>query len=178
MRFIPNLLCIFRIFCAPLFILSISNNLKILSIFVLSIGAISDFFDGYIARKFKVESKVGELLDPLADKIFTNAVLWGIFLYNGNHYPILLVAMFMTIRDLLLLLGSIFAILKHIKSELKPIYLSKICTAIVFVLCFLNLILDPNSPILNILGTVSICLIIITSFIYVKRFRDFKIKLI
>ena len=174
MRFIPNLLCIFRIFCAPLFILFISNNLKILSILILSIGAISDFFDGYIARKFKVESKVGELLDPLADKIFANTILWGIFLYNGHPSPILLVAMFMTIRDLFLLLGSIFAILKRVKSELKPIYLSKICTALVFVLCFLNLILDSNSPILNILGTVSICLIIITSFIYVKRFRKCK----
>ena len=43
------------------------------SLFVFTVAALTDFFDGYIARKYEVESTFGIFLDPLADKFLTFA---------------------------------------------------------------------------------------------------------
>jgi phosphatidylglycerophosphate synthase len=139
------------------------------SFLVLLCGAVSDFFDGYFARKLKVESKVGALLDPLSDKLFSNAVLWGICLFKEAPYPTLLVAISLTIRDFALLVGSLIVLLKKLTTNIKPIYASKICTALVFALCILSVIFNPNLLPLKILGILCFVFIVFTFFEYVRR---------
>jgi cardiolipin synthase len=46
-----------------------------LSSFLFLIACITDFFDGYIARKFNLESNLGKMLDPIADKILVGTIL-------------------------------------------------------------------------------------------------------
>lgn len=171
---IPNLISISRVLLAYLFVVSISHKYTIFSILCITLGAISDFFDGYIARKLGLESKVGQILDPLADKIFSNAVLWGIYIFYKHPFPILLVAIPLTIRDLFLVFGSVFSILKKWKLDIAPIYLSKICTTLVFILCFFVLIFDPISTPIKILSFVTFGCIIVTAYMYYKRFLFFK----
>jgi phosphatidylglycerophosphate synthase len=133
-------------------------------------GAASDFFDGYFARKLKVESKFGELLDPLADKIFSNVVLWGIYFYFKAPFPILLVAVFLTVRDCALLIGGGAVLTKKLTVDIKPIYASKICTALIFTLCILSVIFNPNLLLLKILSVICLLLIIFTFFKYIGNF--------
>ena len=97
---VPNCLSIFRILISPLFVYTIKYNLNICAITCLIFGALSDFFDGYLARRFNVVSKLGELLDPLSDKIFTNTVLWSIYVYSGTNIYIFIIALVLSIRDL------------------------------------------------------------------------------
>lgn len=55
-------------------IFTITYN-QIIAVFIFSIAAITDRLDGYIARKHKLVSNLGKLLDPLADKLLVAAVL-------------------------------------------------------------------------------------------------------
>jgi CDP-diacylglycerol---glycerol-3-phosphate 3-phosphatidyltransferase len=71
---IPNILTVSRIVLAFVFLalyLSNSVQLRLLGILIFGIAAITDFFDGYFARAYKVSSKFGIFLDPLADKFLT-----------------------------------------------------------------------------------------------------------
>ena len=67
---IPNYITSIRlIFTIPLIIFLETNNILFVWIIIL-FGGITDYLDGYIARKFKLKTKIGAILDPLADKVF------------------------------------------------------------------------------------------------------------
>ena len=75
---IPNILTIGRLIIVPIFVLSfyipgIVGDLD--PFFLFAIASFTDFLDGLIARLYKEESKLGELLDPIADKILVSAAL-------------------------------------------------------------------------------------------------------
>ena len=75
---IPNILTIGRIIIVPIFVFSfyipgIVGDL--VPFFLFAIASFTDYLDGLIARLYKEESKLGELLDPIADKILVAAAL-------------------------------------------------------------------------------------------------------
>lgn len=73
---LPNILSGSRLILAPVFFfLFIQDDLlwRGISLVVFTVAALTDFFDGYFARKYEVESNFGIFLDPLADKFLTFA---------------------------------------------------------------------------------------------------------
>lgn len=75
---IPNLLTFFRIALIPVLVfllLSSSELLSILSVLVFSIASITDWLDGYLARKMNIVTNLGKFLDPIADKLLIAAAL-------------------------------------------------------------------------------------------------------
>jgi len=75
---IPNILTIGRIILVPIFVISfyIPGFLgDLIPFFIFLLASFTDFLDGLLARLYKVESKLGELLDPIADKIIVSAAL-------------------------------------------------------------------------------------------------------
>jgi len=95
---LPNYLTIFRVLCIPIIIINIipqSFFFNWVAVLLYIIACISDFLDGYLARKFKVESKLGKFLDPIADKILIISVLFilvAIGKINGFFvYPALII---------------------------------------------------------------------------------------
>ena len=69
---IPNILSIARIILTPLFIILLFADFKMAKVFALlifAIAAITDAYDGYLARKYNQITPEGKFLDPLADKI-------------------------------------------------------------------------------------------------------------
>ena len=69
---IPNILSIARIILTPLFIILLFADFKMAKVFALlvfTIAAITDAYDGYLARKYNQITPEGKFLDPLADKI-------------------------------------------------------------------------------------------------------------
>ena len=75
---IPNILTIGRIIIVPIFVFSfyLPGFYGDIIPFALFVGAsFTDFLDGLLARMFKEESRLGELLDPIADKIIVAAAL-------------------------------------------------------------------------------------------------------
>jgi CDP-diacylglycerol--glycerol-3-phosphate 3-phosphatidyltransferase len=75
---LPNSLTILRIFLTPLFVLflvSDSHLQRQLSVVVYVVAALTDWYDGWVARKYGSMSRWGKFLDPLADKILSSAAL-------------------------------------------------------------------------------------------------------
>ena len=75
---IPNILTIGRIILVPVFVVSfyIPGFLgDLIPFFIFLLASFTDFLDGLLARLYKEESKLGELLDPIADKIIVAAAL-------------------------------------------------------------------------------------------------------
>ena len=70
MNYFIQFLTYFRIFIAPIiFILITIFNSYGWALFLFFLASISDYWDGFLARKYKLESKAGEIIDPIADKI-------------------------------------------------------------------------------------------------------------
>ena len=77
---IPNSLTIFRIILTPIFIallFSSSSLLKQLALLVYILAALTDWYDGWVARRYGYASRWGKFLDPLADKILSAAALFS-----------------------------------------------------------------------------------------------------
>ena len=76
---IPNILTLLRILIIPIILvfLEIDNEFyRWLALLLYIIACISDFLDGYFARKYEIESSFGRFLDPIADKILVVSVLF------------------------------------------------------------------------------------------------------
>ena len=102
---IPNILTIGRIIIVPIFVLSfyipgIVGDLVPFFLFVLA--SFTDFLDGLLARMYKEESKLGELLDPIADKILVAAALI-LLVMNGiiKNYEVIAAIIILT-REILI----------------------------------------------------------------------------
>ena len=96
---LPNFLTLLRIFLLPLLIYLIidsnsSFNLAILILFIVI--ALSDYFDGVIARKTNSTSEFGKMLDPIADKLFV-VLLIITFIYNDYINEINLIPAYLII---------------------------------------------------------------------------------
>src|SRR4051812_37628679 len=71
---LPNSLTLFRIFLIPVLVVVLLTRYSYrLGLGIFLVAAITDFFDGYFARKLNKTTRLGTLLDPIADKLLTSA---------------------------------------------------------------------------------------------------------
>jgi cardiolipin synthase (CMP-forming) len=75
---LPNLLTYGRIVAVPIvagLLLWGGNNARWTALGIFALAAITDFFDGYLARRWKLQTSLGRMLDPIADKVLVAVVL-------------------------------------------------------------------------------------------------------
>ena len=102
---IPNILTIGRIIIVPIFVLCffIPGMIgDLVPFFLFIIASFTDFLDGLLARLYKEESKLGELLDPIADKILVSSAL-VLLVMNGiiKNYEVIAAIIILT-REILI----------------------------------------------------------------------------
>ena len=91
---IPNILSLSRIAAAPLLIILLINPGKyssILAAVIFSIAALTDWLDGYLARRMNISTVLGKFLDPLADKVLIITSL--IMLISAGRAPAWMVSL-------------------------------------------------------------------------------------
>ena len=82
-----NILTISRIIASALiFILMTFSEKYYLMLFLFFYASITDYFDGYLARKYDSQSLIGEILDPIADKILVIFVLIALSVNLSSYY--------------------------------------------------------------------------------------------
>lgn len=82
-----NLITISRIFLgAIIFVLLTRTEMYWYALALFFLAGITDYFDGYLARKHKLVSQIGEILDPIADKILIVFLLFAISINLSSYY--------------------------------------------------------------------------------------------
>ena len=87
MKIFINILTLSRIFISVFIFLLLSQSSLYWVAFVLfCVASITDYFDGYLARKYNLVSQIGEILDPIADKILIVFLLFAISVNLTSFY--------------------------------------------------------------------------------------------
>ena len=121
MKHVPNILSSLRIILAPIFLfMYVQDELiwRSLSIAVFATAAVTDFFDGKIARRYNLESKLGIFLDPLADKFLTFAGFLCLPFLDPEQFPWWAVSL-IVIRDVGVTLLRLYTNRKNITLETR-----------------------------------------------------------
>lgn len=104
---VPNILSFVRLGLVPVFLVLLILGHDVLALAVLVISSLTDFLDGVIARRFRQVTRLGQLLDPAADRLFIFAALIGLMI--RDILPWWFVAIIIGRDALLLILGVILA---------------------------------------------------------------------
>lgn len=125
----PNILTIVRLLLIPVYLYFFLKGEYIVSGVFFSMSGLTDFMDGYLARKYNMVTDFGKLLDPLADKLTLISIL-AVLVYI-ELLPKVITITLLT-REVFVLFGS--GIMYLMGEELiKPTWLGKISIFILYV---------------------------------------------
>ncbi len=162
LSWIPNFLSTLRILLAFAFPF-VQPQLRIP---LLGLAFATEFFDGWLARKFRWTSASGQLLDPIADKLFTLAV--GLTFIAANQLSVFQL-IFISMRDLLAAGGFLFWFLMRQRNatlkDFRPQMAGKVTTAFQY-LVFLDVAVftRPHEPLILFTGLLSVVAAVIYSY--------------
>jgi len=175
MRNIPNILTSLRFFMIPVYILvfCLEDNIKQISAWIFVIASATDVLDGYIARRFNLTTKWGQVMDPLADKLMQITVL--VSLVCISRVPIWFVVYLALMETVMILAGAfLFKNKIYIKSNL----FGKLNTVLLFIFMFSLLYWSIPTIVKNIFLAVIVVLSLITStfygYLYFLRNKKYK----
>jgi cardiolipin synthase len=75
---VPNLLSMLRLALVPVFLILLVNERFVLAICTLALASLTDYLDGYLARRWNQITRLGQLLDPAADRLYIFSTLVGL----------------------------------------------------------------------------------------------------
>lgn len=121
---VPNLLSILRIALVPVFLWFLLEEFFLAAIIVLAVAGLTDFLDGYLARKLNQITKLGKMLDPVADRLYIFATLLAL---SVTGYVPWWLATLVILRDVLMLIS--LPVLASVGYKALPVhYLGKAST--------------------------------------------------
>jgi cardiolipin synthase len=125
---IPNLLSMLRLVLVPFFLWAVIGGSYVLALLILVAASLSDLLDGYLARRLDQITRLGQLLDPAADRLYIFAALVGLAANSLVPWWIVIV---IVARDVfLLILGVVLA--NHGFGPLPVHQLGKVATFALF----------------------------------------------
>ncbi len=171
MVYFINFLTISRIFLAAvIFLLLTRPEGYFLSFILFFVAGATDYWDGYLARKYNLTSQIGEILDPIADKILIVFVLFGLSV-NLSSYFIAFIASLIITREIWVAALRDFNARQGRSNLTKVTFLAKIKTSIqLFTISIYLLGLSLNNMLMILFGDMflllSLLITIYTGYLY------------
>ena len=168
-----NILTFSRILLAALiFLLLMSPDRYLLSLILFFVAGITDYFDGYLARKYNAISQLGEILDPIADKILILFVLFGLAI-NLSSYLVGFIGAIIITREIWVGALRDFNARQNKSHITKVTFIAKMKTTIQFITISVYLLgLSLNYMLLIVLADILLVMAMIitlyTGYIYTR----------
>ena len=143
---VANSITVLRIFLAPVFLVLFMNDLYVWVLAVVIVAEVSDLVDGHIARRFKLVTNFGKLMDPFADSIY-RFTAFLCFLAKGIA-PLWMVAIIFY-RDVMVSIVRNFGVLSNVviaartSGKIKAIAQSTAINLIILVIVYQSFV-DPD----------------------------------
>lgn len=148
---VPNTLTVIRFFLIIPFVYYFMNNSYLSAFIVLGISGVTDMLDGMIARKFNQFTELGQMLDPLFDKMTQAAVAVCFAIKEPNLIPLLAI---FVVKESLMVAGAINLISRNKKRPGGSKWYGKVATVLFYfsfgILVALKWIWNYESLLLNV----------------------------
>jgi cardiolipin synthase len=146
-RHLPNLITALRLAALPVAAWALLRGDRTWTLGAVGFIAVSDWLDGFLARRWKVASPFGAVLDPLADKL-TQLTLLALLAFGGRAEFAAIPGWFAGLvfaRELFLVYGALRIRLAKGAVEIRARWEGKVSTALVFALLFGALLRAPQA---------------------------------
>ncbi|HID79979.1 MAG TPA: CDP-alcohol phosphatidyltransferase family protein [Aquifex aeolicus] len=128
---LPNILSVLRLLISPLAGFVLFKGYLLVATFLYLALALSDFLDGFIARKTQNQTPLGAILDPLADKFLVFSYILALWLGEFKYQPDTLVIILLLLKELVVVVG--FFPLWAAGKTPRPNLAGKVSTALLFI---------------------------------------------
>jgi cardiolipin synthase len=139
---LPNALSIIRIILTVPIVIALLKGQYLLAILLFLLAGVTDALDGWIAKQFSFQSRLGSILDPMADKILLTCTF--VSLYWVGILPLWLLLL-ICVRDVIIVAGALGYFLGEISGAsdlLKPTLISKFNTVLQIALVLFLLLIQ------------------------------------
>ena len=151
-----NFITVARIFLAPIILTFLIFGEYLVCTILFFLAGMSDYFDGYLARKYNAESQLGEILDPIADKILVVFILIGLSV-SLHSYLMAVASSFIISREIGVAALRDYAARNNMSHKTKVTFIAKLKTAIqLFTILLYFFGLSFNLNLLIIIGDISL----------------------
>ena len=145
---IPNWLCFIRIALIPVFTALFVKEQYIAAFITMIVAALTDVFDGKIARKFNMVSNLGKILDPIADKLSQIAIVI-ILLVKFWDGPLKYILFLFIFKELLMVIGAGILMAKGMRPVAAEVW-GKLATVVFYTFMITIIAIGPNGALLSI----------------------------
>jgi len=145
---IPNWLCFIRIALIPVFTALFVKEQYIAAFITMIVAALTDVFDGKIARKFNMVSNLGKILDPIADKLSQIAIVI-ILLVKFWDGPLKYILFLFIFKELLMVIGAGILMAKGMRPVAAEVW-GKLATVVFYTFMITIIAIGPDGALLSI----------------------------
>lgn len=164
---LPNIITTIRIILIPIYLFVFYSNMEnriLIAGLIFLLAGISDFLDGYLARKYELTTDLGAVLDPFADKMMSFAVLIS---FTSMKLISIWVLIFLGIKEIMMILGSVISLIYHKDSVVHANNYGKFAT-ISFYIAILSIVFKSPETFSTILLSITVILNLIAFYNYFK----------
>ena len=157
-----NFITIARIFLAPIILVFLIFGNYLVCVLLFLLAGLTDYFDGYLARKYNAVSELGEILDPIADKILVVFILIGLSVELDSQLMALLSSLIIA-REIGVAALRDYSARNNLSERTKVTFLAKAKTSVQLLTIGLYLLALAIS--FNLLIVISDIFLIVATFI-------------